>query len=192
MLQLQDLTFGYGTTPLFSGLSSELLPGVTLVQGGDGTGKTTLLRLLAGELAPLGGRIKGPRIGLCWLAPRAGDPPEPTPREWLSVQARRWGHWSTGALQDHLDGFALHPHLDKPWVALSTGSRRKVGLATSLASGAPLVLIDEPTAGLDLPSVRHLCGALDALADGPACLVVAHYEALPGVRLSGTLTLDPT
>ena len=190
MLQLQDLSFAYDRHAVLRGLAATITPGVTLVQGGDGAGKTTLLRVLAGELAPQGGRIVGPRIGTWWRNPRAGDPPQPTPRDWLTVQIPQWNHWNVAALNAHVDGFALQAHLDKPWETLSTGSRRKVMLAAALCCGAPLVLIDEPTAALDAPSIRHLCETLAVLADGPACVVVADYLPPPGVPLAGVIDLD--
>lgn len=190
MLQLQDLSFAYGQHPVLRALNATITPGVTLVQGGDGSGKTTLLRLLAGDLAPDAGRILGPRIGTWWHNPRAGDPPQPTPRAWLTAQVPLWGHWNMALLHAHVDGFALDAHLDKPWEALSAGSRRKVMLAAALSCAAPLLLIDEPTAALDAPSIRHLCEALCDLAEGPACVVVADYLAPPGVPLAGLIDLD--
>lgn len=190
MLQLQDLHFAHGTHPVLRGLDAVVVPGVTLVQGGDGSGKTTLLRLLAGELVPQAGRIVGPRIGTWWRNPRSGDPAQPTPRAWLTTQVPLWGHWNMALLHAHVDGFALDAHLDKPWEALSAGSRRKVLLAGALSCGAPLVLIDEPTAALDAPSIRHLCEALADHAEGPACVVLADYLAPPGVPLAGVIDLD--
>lgn len=190
MLQLQDLDFAYGEHTVLRRLAATITPGVTLVQGGDGAGKTTLLRLLAGELVPQDGRIVGPRIGTWWGNPRADEPPQPTPREWLAAQVARWSHWNVAAQHAHEEGFALGAHLDKPWVALSTGSRRKVFLVGALCCGAPLVLIDEPMAALDAPSIRHLCESLADLAEGPACVVVADYLPPPGVPLAGVIDLD--
>lgn len=190
MLQLTDLELGYPGHRVVAGLTARLAPGVTWVQGGEGSGKTTLLRTLAGELAPLGGRIVGPRIGTWWQHPRADAPAQPTPREWLAAQVPQWNHWNVAAQHTHEAGFALQAHLDKPWGALSTGSRRKVLLTGALSCGAPLVLIDEPTAALDAPSIRHLCEALAVLAEGPACVVVADHVAPPGVPLAGVIDLD--
>lgn len=190
MLQLQQLDFAYDQHPVLRGLDAHVVPGVNLVLGGDGAGKTTLLRLLAGELVPQGGRIVGPRIGTWWRNPRAGDPAQATPRDWLAAQIPQWNHWNVAALHAHVAGFALEAHLDKPWEALSAGSRRKALLAAALSCHAPLVLIDEPTAALDAPSIRHLCEALADLADGPACVVLADYLAPPGVPLAGVIDLD--
>jgi ABC-type multidrug transport system ATPase subunit len=76
-----------------------------------------------------------------------------------------------------VDGFDLLPHRLKPLHTLSTGSRRKVGLAAALACGRPLILLDEPGAALDSSSARHLWRALEALARrGDQLVVVASAD----------------
>ena len=54
-LRAERIRFGFGGAPLFDGLDAEFGPGVGLVVGGDGRGKTTLLRILAGDLPPASG-----------------------------------------------------------------------------------------------------------------------------------------
>ncbi|MGK2899013.1 MAG: ABC transporter ATP-binding protein, partial [Burkholderiaceae bacterium] len=93
--------------------------------------------------------------------------------------------WST-----LVDGFALTPHLDKPLYMLSTGSKRKVLLAAALASGRALVLLDEPTGGLDAASVRCLWQALARLAQqADRAIVIASAERIDQVPLAGTIEL---
>ena len=78
--------------------------------------------------------------------------------------------------------------MDKPLWHLSTGCLRKLGIATALASGARLTVIEEPIAALDGDSIRYLCQALDTLGesvaehyDNPRWVLVAHWEPLPSV-----------
>ncbi|WP_234026656.1 ABC transporter ATP-binding protein [Melaminivora suipulveris] len=162
--------------------------GLSLVLGEEGTGKTSVLRLLAGELPPTAGRLElhgathdtpAYRSQVFWRDPRDPWPRETTPRAWTEEFAAACPHWQAGDWLRHVQGFALEPHLDKAMFQLSTGSQRKVLLAAALASGAPLTLIDEPVAALDRVSIRYFCTALAQVAQQPGrALVVAHYDAL--------------
>ena len=73
---------------------------------------------------------------------------------------------------------------------LSTGTRRKAWLAAALASGAPLTLIDEPLAGLDIASARYLSAAIaDAAQQPDRVIVVAHDVPLVDVSWTAQLAL---
>lgn len=193
MLQVQGLGFAYPECAVLDALSFSWPAGLALVQGDESSGKTTLLRLLAGELVPQTGevRLQGAslraapaayRAQVFWQDPRSAALDDVPAREWLARLPARYPAWDAAALAAHVHGFSLEPHLDKPFHALSTGSRRKVLMAAGLASGAALTLIDEPVAGLDKPSASYLVQALSRVAQGGARLVVvAHYEALPGL-----------
>ena len=207
-LQVHGLCFAYLGRPLWTDWSHRFAPGVHLVCGGDGDGKTTLLRLLAGQLALQRGQVAW-QLSVCaaglgapsaaynalvfWIDPRQPALPAPkdlTPAQWLATLPARHPRWSAQALQAHVGGWALAPHLDKPFFALSTGTQRKEFMAAALASGAALTLIDEPVAGLDKASVAYLAEALDRQADDPArTVIVALYEALPGVRWRSVVQL---
>lgn len=193
VLNVDGLRFAYPECGLLDQWSMALPAGLALVRGDESSGKTTLLRLLAGELTPQAGQImlqgvsavdapKAYAQQVFWVDPRSGDLDKLTARVWLSSLPARYPLWDATALLEHTEGFSLQEHLDKPFYALSTGSKRKVLMAGALASGAPLTLIDEPTGGLDKPSAAYLARALTQVAGQPGrVVVVAHYEALPGV-----------
>ncbi len=193
VLQVDGLSFAYPECGVFQQWSMALPAGLALVRGDESSGKTTLLRLLAGDLKPQKGKITLQGLGagdapqataqhVFWADPRSGDLDQLTARGWLGSLPARYPLWDAAALAAHVEGFTLHEHLDKPFYALSTGSKRKVLMAGALASGARLTLIDEPVGGLDKPSVAYLARALTQVAAKPVrVVVVAHYEALPGV-----------
>lgn len=193
-LQVQGLGFSYPGCAVFDGFGMQLPAGLALVMGGESRGKSTLLRLLAGDLAVQRGTVVLQGVDqqreplayaqhVFWADPRTAALDALTPRGWWQGLPQRYPGWDAGALQSHVQGFSLQDHLDKPLFALSTGSKRKVLMAAALASGAALTLIDEPVSGLDKPSATHLAQALSAAATAPGRVVlVAHYEPLPGAQ----------
>jgi ABC-type multidrug transport system ATPase subunit len=178
-----------------------LPPGVTWVGGGEGRGKSSLLRLLAGDLRTPGTVLQ---MGECvfpdqaaaysrrvfWMDPRTDAHDAIPARQFLSATAARYPHWDA-ALQTHLVGVLdLAPHIDKPLYMHSTGSKRKVWLTAALASGATLTLLDEPFAALDKASIRSILALLqEAAQHAHRAWVVADYEAPPGVALAHTIHL---
>jgi ABC-type multidrug transport system ATPase subunit len=185
---------------LFAGWSADLGPGVTLLEGDTGSGKTTLLRLLAGELRGCGDLVlNGRRHGVdaaadrrevCWFDPRDEAFDALTPAGLMVALRERHPALDEAVWQRHLAGFGLAPHLDKPLYALSTGSRRKAGLAVALSTGCALTLLDDAAAGLDLDSMNYLARALADFADRSeaALLLVCSPQPEP-LPLAGRISL---
>lgn len=206
-LQIERLTFRFPLPPghlqpaLFQDWSARFGPGVSLVRAGDGGGKSTLLRLLAGVLAPQAGRLTlhGAALAEQPLAYRAQvfwcDPADAAldhlgARDYLALRRGQHPAWDDAVLEDDLAALGLRDHLDKPLHALSTGTRRKLRLAAGLASGAPLTLFDDPFAALDLRSVDHVLDRLAECAESTGrALLVAHHTALDGVPLAALVDL---
>ena len=198
VLRADRLSFGYSPASLlFDELSLALPPGVTFLGGDESTGKTTLLQLLAGVL-PAGGELRILGVSLtqgasayrrqvAWLDPRDTALDEKTARQ---IFATTEPACHPAALQAHIEGLSLGPHLDKTLTMMSTGTRRKVLLAAALAAEAPVTLLDQPFKALDRPSIDYLL-ALFAHASRQAsrAWVVADYEPPAGVELAGVIEL---
>ena len=175
--------------------------GVTWVGGGEGRGKTTLLRLLAGDLvAPAsvlvfaGTALQHPAAAygerVFWMDPStdAFDPVSAV--QFFASTAARYPTWDVELLAHLVEALGLLPHQDKPLYMLSTGSKRKVWLAAALASGATLTLLDSPFAALDQVSIGHLLEFLNKAAQHPKrAWVVADYQPPSGVPLTHTIDL---
>jgi len=201
VLQAQDLGYAYPQRRLFHQLSFELPPGLSLVRGGDGSGKTTLLRLLAGDLPSVSGALwlKGVSLSEQPAAYRAqvfrvdhqaSDLEQVTAAAQVNALSARYPGFDPARLPALVERLGLAPHWQKPLYMLSTGSRRKVGLAAAFAAGAALTLLDEPFAALDRPSINCVLALLQQAAADPArAWVVADYQAPPGLALATLLDL---
>ena len=193
------LQFDGEARALFTGLGFELGAGTHGLDGESGSGKTSLLRGLAGA-QPLPGRLwlngqplpagLPARQPLVWWADaQAAEFDTLTPHGLMLALQQRHGPLDTAAWQRHVDGFGLATHAFKTLHMLSTGMRRKTVLAAALASACPLLLLDEPCGGLDTPAIDWLVQALNARAAQPHCaaLVVSGRWPAGLVRASQVL-----
>ena len=214
VLQVEKLTYSYPGHPLFIDWSASFPAGVSCVVGGDGGGKTTLLRLLAGDLAlphgdvlirPLGEalistagaellRLSQSRAAyvrqVFWADARNPAFDQLLPAEVFEQMAQSYPYFNRELIEPLMGGLFLTEHAHKKLFMLSTGSRRKVLLAAAFASGATVLLLDTPFAALDKPSIRVVKECLNDFAElpGRACLV-ADYEAPDGVALAASIEL---
>lgn len=158
-LLVEDLACLRGDRLLFEGLSFRLEAGGALhLEGPNGSGKSSLLRLLAGLLKPFAGTIVAPP--LCYL----GHEVALKPRMKLIDELRHWARLDGGTarLDDAMAAMNVTALAEVPCRHLSSGQRRRAGLARAIAAGAPLWLLDEPTAGLDTASMARLADAMAA------------------------------
>ena len=175
--------------------------GVTLVRGGDGCGKTTLLSLLAGALRADAGQLQVNGIALdeqphayrqqvFWVDPRSTTSDQMTQAAYFAALPAHYPGFDPQCLADMIDGLSLTPHLDKSLYMLSTGSKRKVWLAAAVASGAAVLLLDGPFTALDKVSVDFVMALLhDAAARPVRAWVIADYEAPGDVPLAAIIDL---
>jgi len=189
-----QLGFSYSGHTVVQGLSFQIGPGLSLLRGGDGRGKTSVLRLIAGHLAPGAGTVcRSAETTLYFESPADAAHDAVVARTWLAARRSRYTGWQAEVAADLIQRFALAEHLDKPMFMLSTGSRRKVGLVAAAASGAALTLIDLPFAALDASASRVLTALLaEAAASAERAWVIADYErptSLAGVEFAGVIDL---
>lgn len=153
---------------------------VAAVVGGDGAGKTTLLRCLAGALAPASGRVRLPgpfRIG--YLAPGSGTYPDLSVEENLAFRAAAY---QVGAAEA---GRRAGRYLERTGLArsrgqlagrLSGGMRQKLGVIAAMLHQPDLLVLDEPTTGIDPVSRADLWWLIaEAAAAGAAVAVSTGY-----------------
>jgi heme exporter protein A len=197
MLEAAELECERGARILFRGVSFVLRPGELLrVAGANGSGKTSLLRILCGLARPSAGEVrwKGQPIGslredyareLAYIGHAPAVKDDLTPRENLEISCRLAGRAASGeALAAALERLGV-PEL--PVRKLSQGQRRRAALARLLVSEAPLWLLDEPFAALDAEGISNLNGLMEKQVDrGGAVVYTTHQE----VAIRSTRVVD--
>lgn len=193
VLQAQGLVFRHPGAEVFAGLSFDIGPGLAWVRGGDGRGKSTLLRLMAGLLVPTAGELRRDTESVWFEEATDAADHDTVAQAWLDARRARHAPWDRALERRLVDAFGLGEHIAKPLFMLSTGSRRKVALVGAAACGARLTLVDAPFAALDAPSIRALTAQfVQAAADLQRTWVVADHElpaALAGVPLAAWIDL---
>lgn len=187
VLQAKGLNGGPGEVLLFKDLDLSIPAGVSALLGDEGSGKTSLLRLLSGDLIAQSGQlcVRGvaaplspPQPGaVYWADLRLPHHDERTPGQCWDAVAPLWPAWSEETQKSWVKALQLTPHLDKRLNMLSTGTRRKVGLVAALASGATVTLLDQPFVSLDQASIRVMQELLgDTYRDTKRACLIADYE----------------
>jgi ABC-type multidrug transport system ATPase subunit len=185
-LTIEGLTLG----PIHN-LSFSWPTGVSWICGDEGTGKTTLLRLLAGDVQPTSGQVVRPEGHVFWVDLQDAAHDTTTVQACWDALRTRWPNWNESLLQDLAQELDMQQHVDKRLNMLSAGSRRKVMVLAALASGATVTLLDQPFAALDLASIRILHEFLHEAAEHPTrAWIVADYEVPFDLPLACVLNLD--
>lgn len=171
-LTVRDLACRRGDRLLFRGLSFALAAGEAMqIVGANGTGKSSLLRLLAGLLRPLAGSVEATgRMALL---------DDRLPLDEHQPLGTALGFWAaidgTSRSADHL---ALNQLSDVPVRFLSTGQRKRAAYAAAAAGTAPIRLLDEPLNGLDTDFVAALTHDLEGFRAQGGIVVVASHQPL--------------
>ena len=200
-LSCRGLSFAYGANPVFEGLDADFPAGqITCIAGANGVGKTTLVRVLCGLAAPSSGTIsldgvpasRKTRRSACALVMQdtgrqlfsdtlAGE---------LTIGA---SHASGQSGEQLLADFDLANLGDRHPLSLSGGQKQRLVIAAARATGRPIVILDEPTSGVDARHLDSITATLRRIADeGAAVVVVTHDGEFAAACADRLITLTAT
>lgn len=185
MVSINNLHFSYRGRKVFSGLNLSLSAGhIYGLLGRNGTGKSTLLRNIAGLLFPSGGeiRVMGQEparrlpslLEKIFLVPEDIQLPAVGLEQWLRYTAPFYSGFDRGAFEKYYRDFEIP--LTSRLTEMSYGQQKKVVISMALATNASLVLMDEPTNGLDIASKNQFRKVIAGAIDERKCLVISTHQ----------------
>jgi len=182
-VSLENVGVTRGDTVLFDGLSFEITSGdVVWIQGSNGIGKTTLLRMLTGLSKPDSGNIAwcvgGQPCSASDMAAYQGHSdafkPNLTAKDELAFWAKIYGYSSN--LDDIFKRVSLSDKLNLETRVLSAGQRRRLAIARLLISQKPLWIMDEPAAAMDAAGRDLIYDIIQSHAENGGAVVLASHE----------------
>ena len=196
LLTAEGLCMRYGGQVVFEDLHLAFGAGAVALVGRNGAGKSTLLALLAGVEAPQAGRVlvcghdlargQGARAALAWVPDASVAYDFMTGEEFLCmVQALRG---CAGPHRALLEGFGIAAYLGARFGDMSLGTRKKFMLAAGLMGDAQVVLMDEPTNGIDADARAFLIDQITTRAHQHLVLFSIHDRDL--IALTGARVLE--
>ncbi len=179
MLNVLNLDFDYPDTPLLKNINFSLSAGQLLhLQGENGKGKTTLLKLLAGLKYPTAGKIEYPEHTRCYVGHKTGVSTLLTVKEYWFLELLRES-CDAVSFETAIAQFGLEGLENLLCGLLSAGQRQRVGLLRLLVSKAKLWLLDEPFSALDVQSTGMLKSLIEGHLAAQGMVILTAHQALP-------------
>jgi ABC-type multidrug transport system ATPase subunit len=178
----------FGATAALRGVDVELEPGVTLIEGANGSGKSTLLRILGTVLRASAGSVRYEpladdpeqiRSEIGWVSHELLAYPDLSGRQNVELAARLHGLDVAEAWSWAAERFGLGRFADRPLRTNSRGQRQRIAIARALVHEPSLVLLDEPTTGLDRAGVETVVALTEDLRSRGKIVVVVSHEPEP-------------
>ena len=173
-LRLEQVTFAYGhAPPVLRDVNLEVERGeFVAIAGPNGGGKTTLVRVVVGLEQPTSGRVElmVRKVGYLPQRTQAGIDAPVTVRELVTTgrasRTRLLGPLNTAdrlSVQEAIDRVGLSPHADRRLTTLSGGQQQRAFIAKALAADPELLVLDEPTTGVDVEAQDAIASLLQQL-----------------------------
>lgn len=185
MIKIENLKFDYRKHPLFDGLNLQLKAGsIYGLLGKNGVGKTSLLKLISGLLRPESGAVsvmgyipfnrKVEFLGTIFFLPEEFDMPRMTSRAFADTYGAFYQNFSMADFERYCSEFNVK--LDANMHKLSFGEKKKSYISFALACNTQILIMDEPTNGLDIPSKASFRRLLSAIGGEDKLIIVSTHQ----------------
>jgi len=184
MLEIKELSKSFGKLKVLNAISiNSIKGGIFAILGPNGSGKTTLIKSILGMVIPDGGSIKinnkdvigqwAYRDQITYMPQIANFPPNLKVSELIElikdIRAEKTNEVELIKL------FGLSPFLDKKFATLSGGTKQKVNIVLAFMFETPIIILDEPTTGLDPVALIHLKDLIkEKKKQGKTILITSH------------------
>jgi heme exporter protein A len=201
VVELRGVTKTYGPVRALAGVSCDFPSGaVTALRGPNGSGKSTLLAIIGTITRPTSGVVDHGALGrgrpavrrtLGWVGHESLCYLDLTGRQNVELSARLYGCDPVEAYRRAAQRFDLDAFATRPVRTYSRGQRQRIALARALVHGPQLLLLDEPTAGLDRGSTDRLVEVVrEEAGRGAIVIVVTHDAAFAESVAARAITLE--
>lgn len=185
MINITNLSFNYKSNlPIFNNVSFSLKNGIYGLLGENGVGKTTLLHIISGLRFPKNGNCrvlnyesayrKPAMLSQLYFLPEEFQTPSMSVDIYAKYNAVFYPNFSKEQFSFYLSEFQVDR--EKNMMEMSFGQRKKAMIAFALALNTPIVLLDEPTNGLDIPSKAQFRRILSSLFTEDKCVIISTHQ----------------
>lgn len=187
MIRINNITFSYRrkADDVLTNLSLSIEPGAIYgLLGLNGEGKSTLLHLMAGVLTPNAGnitiddvdvRLRRPStLSKLFIVPEEFSLPEISLENYVRINAPLYPNFNRDDMERYLKEFGLNSNINLK--GLSMGQRKKVFISFALAANTPVMLMDEPTNGLDIPGKSTFRKVISMAASDDRTIIISTHQ----------------
>ena len=187
MIRINNITFSYRrkADDVLTNLSLSIEPGAIYgLLGLNGEGKSTLLHLMAGVLTPNAGnitiddvdvRLRRPStLSKLFIVPEEFSLPEISLENYVRINAPLYPNFNRDDMERYLKEFGLNSNINLK--GLSMGQKKKVFISFALAANTPVMLMDEPTNGLDIPGKSTFRKVISMAASDDLTIIISTHQ----------------
>ena len=187
MIRINNITFSYRrkADDVLTNLSLSIEPGAIYgLLGLNGEGKSTLLHLMAGVLTPNAGnitiddvdvRLRRPStLSKLFIVPEEFSLPEISLENYVRINAPLYPNFNRDDMERYLKEFGLNSNINLK--GLSMGQKKKVFISFALAANTPVMLMDEPTNGLDIPGKSTFRKVISMAASDDRTIIISTHQ----------------
>ena len=187
MIRINNITFSYRrkADDVLTNLSLSIEPGAIYgLLGRNGEGKSTLLHLMAGVLTPNAGnitiddvdvRLRRPStLSKLFIVPEEFSLPEISLENYVRINAPLYPNFNRDDMERYLKEFGLNSNINLK--GLSMGQKKKVFISFALAANTPVMLMDEPTNGLDIPGKSTFRKVISMAASDDRTIIISTHQ----------------